>query len=361
MIDASDPMVLAFDTSNKEARHSAANGKASTISITRQTVEQTTATLPPQQAESILWLHNQWVGSGLSLTQFAEQVGRDETTISRVFRGEYPSQLDRFVEAIEIYRNLLKERDGYQLSEFQETEIAETIFAICHRTLVMQTVSLIIGPSQLGKSMALQKFAADRPNVAYVRIPAAAGMLLLLRRIAVALRTNSKEYTELRAKIVSKLGPNSLLILDEAHQIFLTFNKTARVEALELIREIWDETKCGLVLCGTPVLKKELEEGRYRDMLEQLRRRCVLPVRLPDHLNKPDVMKICAGYGIRGSNAEASNRAYKIAKLDGLTRLVGTLRLAKDIAKAGKESVSWGNFLQADKLIEGYALLPTEN
>ena len=69
-------------------------------------------------------------------------------------------------------------------------------------------------------------------------------------------------------------------------RFFLTFNKSARVEAMELIREIWDETKCGLVLCGTPVLKKELEEGRYRDMLEQLRRRCVLPVRLPRSLKQ---------------------------------------------------------------------------
>ena len=220
MIEASEPLVLVHDTPRNQTRPSTANGKASVQSITRQTVEQATASLPPQQADAILWLHGQWMGSGMSLAQFAEQVGRDETTISRVFRGEYPAQLDRFVEAIDIYRKLLKERDGYQLSEFQETEIAETIFSICHRTLVMQTVSLIIGPSQLGKSMALQKFAADRPNVAYVRVPAAAGMLELLRRIAVALRTNSKEYSELRSKIVSKLSPNSLLILDEAHQIF---------------------------------------------------------------------------------------------------------------------------------------------
>ena len=71
-------------------------------------------------------------------------------------------------------------------------------------------------------------------------------------------------------------------------------------------------------------------------------------------------MKICAGYGMRGSNAEGSNRAFKIAKLDGLTRLVGTLRLAKDMAKAGQESVAWGHFLQADTLIEGYAQLNSE-
>lgn len=64
---------------------------------------------------------------------------------------------------------------------------------------------------------------------------------------------------------ILKVAPGQLLILDEANHL------TWRV--LELVRGLSDIGGCGLIICGTDLLARRMNEARIRAYLAQLRQR----------------------------------------------------------------------------------------
>jgi len=74
---------------------------------------------------------------------------------------------------------------------------------------------------------------------------------------------------------------------------------------MEVIREIYDETGCGLVLCGTKLLFKRIEDNRAE--LEQLLRRGVHKTVLADGPTKGDVEAILKVVGLEMMGEKNAN------------------------------------------------------
>src|SRR5205807_712461 len=104
----------------------------------------------------------------------------------------------------------------------------------------------------------------------YVRVPACAGVQLMLKQVAQACYISpNSAFDALRERILGFLDDQKLLIIDEAHLFFETYQRTSVLRCLETLRELHDLSGCGLVLCGTDVFRHELHKGQFAKMLGQ--------------------------------------------------------------------------------------------
>jgi len=70
-------------------------------------------------------------------------------------------------------------------------------------------------------------------------------------------------------RIKRALAPNMLLILDEMHLLQYTYRINSFFACMEVIREIYDEVHCGLVLCGTTLFLEKLQQGKHGETCDQ--------------------------------------------------------------------------------------------
>ena len=149
-----------------------------------------------------------------------------------------------------------------------------------------------------------------------------------------------------------------LMILDELHQLSLTSSKYTYFQALEILREIYDETGCGMVLCGTELFETSVMQER-NGVLEQLYRRGVHKIKLPSQPTRGDVAAVLKANGLDFPDRDmtvqvkrVSEQPYEIlralARDDGLKSITERIRYAR---KLGKGIVSWQSFVAANLYI----------
>ena len=117
--------------------------------------------------------------------------------------------------------------------------------------LISQTIVLMYGDSQIGKTTALEEYARrhNHGQTKYIRLPASAGVQLCAKEIAKAcFVSTSSSFEGLRDRILKAIDDKNLIIIDELHQSFMSYQKQSQIKVLEFIREIYDRTQCGMVL-----------------------------------------------------------------------------------------------------------------
>ena len=233
---------------------------------------------------------------GLSDTKAAAALGMSATTVSRVRRGIYEGDLAAVADKAALALRLWQERgDGRRA--FVETSIAAKVFTACDFALSRQTPVILTGESQIGKTTALEEYArrSDAP-VRLVRMPAAANLPLFLEELAEALGVAAKPG-ERRRRILRALNDRTLLVVDEIHELVHTTGRDHTKRICEVIRELYDRTRCGLVLCGTELAETDLIHGPDAGALAQIARRAIA-VRLGRRLPLQDALKVAGHYGL---------------------------------------------------------------
>lgn len=318
----------------------------------------------------------------MSLAEFALQVHSDKTTIQRIITGKYlhPETRERLpigeklIKAMENFRKLAQERARAHRTEFVLTPTAQRIFTACDLARESRSPVFLIGPSHIGKTWSLIEYKErnNHGHTVYVRMAAASGLMGMVRAIAESLGISDKSATPAlvgRIKTALKKRPNTLLIFDELHQLMYTYRKQSFFACLEVLREIYDETGVGIVLCGTELLFKSIKDNRSD--LEQLLRRGVHRVVLPDQPSKGDVEAICQSLGLelpakgksyetRIGNTTLSDEPYailkQVGKEEGLKAITERLRYASKFARKGDTKLAWSHFVRAHLTIKQNAL-----
>jgi DNA transposition AAA+ family ATPase len=316
----------------------------------------------------------------VSLAEFAEKVGVDKTTIGRIIRGTYthPERGTRLpisenlIRAMELFRKMEQERARATDTGFVLTPTAKRIFTACDLARESQSPVFLIGPSHIGKTKALLAYTQENNHghTVYVRLQAASGLGGMVRRIAGSLGISDKANTaDLIGRIKRALRANMLLILDEVHELMHTYRKESFFACLEVIREFYDETNCGLVLCGTKLLFKRIDENRGE--LEQLLRRGVHKVVLADQPTKGDISAILAVVGlelpekgyvvtVRHGGQTVPERPYELLKQlgheEGLKSICERLRYGQKFATKAGEKLAWEYVVRAHLTIKKNAL-----
>lgn len=311
-----------------------------------------------------------------TLPEFAKAIDYDRTTVSRVLAGKYKhhesgERLDvpvKMANKTRLWLRLEKERIEGGKTEFVMTPTAKRIQVACDLARESQTPVFITGPSHIGKTWALEDYTAanNHGRTIIARMKAASGLGGMVRRINERIGNSPKCNTDAAIeRIKHGLTKDSLLILDEVHLLAYTYRKESFFACIEVIREILDETKCGLVLNATELLLTKMREGTHGEM-EQMLRRGVHRVRLPGMPTKDDLTIIFKHNGLefpeKGDEVTVANiterpRALirQLAKANGLKAITERLRYGRKLAAKAKTKLTWAHVIDAHLRIEKQA------
>jgi DNA transposition AAA+ family ATPase len=307
--------------------------------------------------------------------EFAKRVKSSDNTIYKIFTGKYRhpetnEQLQPSAELIKAIREFLTlEKDRFEggETEFVLTPTARKIVTACDLGRESQSIVFLVGPSHVGKTWALERYYTPGNNhghTVYCRMRAASGLGGMVKCIAESVGVSSKSNTtDLIERIIRALTPNMLLILDEVHLLAHTYRKGSFHNCMEVIREIHDRAKCGMVLCFT--LLDDVKAARQRE-LQQLWRRGVHKVFLPIMPTKGDVSMILEHHGLEFPEAKMNvtigegSRAVtdcpyailkQVCREEALKAITERLRYARKLANRAGKKLNWSHFVQAHLLI----------
>lgn len=339
------------------------------INLSADEVSAATAHLPQDQQALVRWLFSFAKENGWGWKETARQSGLSTTTLYRVWNDAYREptapgvkmadrqriSLDGVCESIARFKILAARRgEAVRGVRFVETSTWHIIRKICDEARDMQIISLIYGESQIGKTISFEEYTRrnNSGRTIYVRAPACAGVQLLLKHIATACHISPKSsFENLMHRVCKFLDHSKLLIVDEAHLFFETYQKTSVLRCLETIREIYDRTGCGLVICGTEVFREELRSGEFAKMLRQLHRRGIWEEQLDPVAPWPDVLLIAAAYGLPAPKAEAEELVKYIITHSGLGKFTKFLIKAQQVAAKHGQKLNWQHFVRVHDLI----------
>jgi DNA transposition AAA+ family ATPase len=332
----------------------------SNINISGDTVKQALADLvrredlTPEQESLIWWFYCHARTEGFDLKEAAKEIGKDTTTLYRVWTGKYGASLANICLDIARYRKLAEARATRIKLDFVETSTWRKIEQVCDAVLQDQTVAFIWGDSQIGKTTALDEYARrnNHGQTKLVRMPASSGVQMFMKELARSCFVSTEScFDKLRDRVLNAIDNKTLVIVDELHQAFTSYNHASAVKVFELIREIYDRTHCGMVLVGTNVLRDELHTGKLASILEQLRRRGTIKLQLPPHPPKVDLDKIARKFGLPPADGESAEVIKDMIHTSGMGMYIKFLQSANMMASREGKKISWDHFVQANDII----------
>lgn len=215
---------------------------------------------------------------GVSAAYVARSLGIAGSTLSQVLSWKYAGDWQSIVVDVDRWlEEELRRESAPRPARFVQTEVAREVFTVAEIAAKLKTIGLVYGPSGIGKSLALQAVAADKPGAVYVSIESAGTSPLgVLESISRALRVDpgmgsSQRIIAHRIKQTLK-GTSRLLIIDEIHKLTERKHDTS----FHVLRDLFDQTdRAPQLWCGTTDLMQYFDRGAKsgREPLAQIRRR----------------------------------------------------------------------------------------
>jgi DNA transposition AAA+ family ATPase len=324
------------------------------LRIPGDVVNRATADLADDERSAIRWLHSHAIEKGLSLEEIAAAISRDKNTLYQVFTGRHGASKTAICAEIAKYKKLVEAREGIEKLDFIETALTRKIFRLVDSARTYQRCVFVFSDSQVGKTTALKEYTRRNNHGAtiYVSVPTGGALGDFMRGLARALRipvfTSSRE---LRERIVSAFDARMVLIVDEVHQCFLRAGTKPQSHrhllVMEFVREIFDSSGCGLVVCGTNTVKSEMEHGFAAGWLTQLSRRRLAALNIRPTPEAADLIAFAAAYGLPPPDEEAAQLQARVIGEEALGVWLTLLRMAAGIAAKKKEKMEWSHVLRA--------------
>jgi DNA transposition AAA+ family ATPase len=307
-------------------------------------------TLNEADESLVWWFYCHCRDKRFSLAESAEAISYDSTTVHRLFNGTYGAKLDKVVEAITRYKKIASERSKRRDIGFIETSTWRKISQVCDSAFYDSMPAFIYGASQIGKTECLKEYA-ERNNhgqTKYIRMPASPSFPFFLKTVARACFISDRQNNDItRHRIMEALDEKNIILIDEVHQALITVTESTARKIIEFLREVYDRTGCGIVLCGTNVFRDEFERGRQKMIFEQFRRRGMLELVLPDTPPKSDIIKIAKSFELDEPSDRVFDTIKSMLQESGLGKYIKFLQYANGVAVSRKEQITWDHFLAA--------------
>lgn len=316
--------------------------------------EKTIEDLPSEQQDILRWWFFHGKENNLSLSKLAERCTVSSGTLSRIFRGTYGAELNSVCQRLTVARETYA--GSVANPDFIMTSLARRMWSIFHEARDLACVHILWGKMGSGKTTAAENYKEQHNHgrTAYYRCGAATSFTVFLAELAASMGITAKNrgHQDVRLEIKRLMAVGQrLLIVDELHEIFETCHPNTAVKIAEFFREIHDCAKCGLVLIGTPVLRKHLKEGPLKDILAQLVNRSPDGlITLPAKHTKQDVIAIHEHYGLKApgdDQPEARRLLGELNKTDSLRKLALTIRAGARTAQIAQEPFTWDHVVKA--------------
>ena len=217
-----------------------------------------------------------FVAAGNSVALVARAIRRSQGSLTAYLTGEgeinearIEAQIGRFLAKQALQTSPLFE------PSFQMTTVAEDILGALLQAQLDGDIALIVGPSGVGKSTAVQHYASAEPGCYLVEASAAWTTQTLIQQIArkAELDRAGKDLAALSMEIADCMRDSgALVVVDEAQHL------TAR--SLEVLRSIHDASHVGLAFSAQLNFFAILQRGDGKTTFDQLRNRVGVRLRL---------------------------------------------------------------------------------
>ena len=304
---------------------------------------------------AIWWFFGHCRDKGMTLGDAGKCIDRDATTVHRLFNGRYGASYNNLVAEIVRYRKIADERAKRKDIGFIETTTWRKVSFACRGALFDSMPAYIYGSSQIGKTACLEEYARrnNHGQTRYMRMPAAPTHRRVMEMLSEACFISTKHsFAELNRRVFNAIDDRTLLIFDEFHQVFIGASEMNGRKIVEFVREVFDRTHCGIVICGTKVVQEEFERGNQRMVWDQFRRRGMVELTLPDTPPKSDVSKIAAAFSLGEPDAVSMEIIREMLQQSGVGKYFKFLQLAHGLAATQKKPLSWDHFQQGYKSIK---------
>ena len=332
------------------------------INIGGNTVTRSTEHLPEDQKKLLRWAFQHARDRRLSWTELEQKSGISTSTWYRIWHNRYinpqtkePIGLDSVCKKIERWKKLSDQRAHMDETLFVKTSIWDRIEWLCGKALIRKKIGFIYGESHSGKTTCLKKFQElnNSGQTTYTELPPSAGVQLMTRTIARSLHVSTETcYERLVDDVIGALDDSKLLIVDEVHRVFTTYQKASVMRCLDVLRYIHDRTKCGMVLCGTNVFRDQLHEGVFKQYLKQLERRGLYEIQLPDMPPRSDLDLIAKHYGLDPADDDAEKTMLHLVHRHGIAVYFTRFDDAVEIAAKKGDDLTWDHFLRACAIVD---------
>ena len=179
--------------------------------------------------------------------------GFSEATLSNFCTGNARGDQERVARAVNEYMERETSARSFARPEgFVETNISLRMLAVIRTAVQVKAIGEIVGPAGIGKTLTLKAAHAMYTGSIYVRCierarSAPSLTSLLARQCSVPVRSNAGVIQQL---VIEHLrGSGRPILVDEAHKL--------SAQALEVLRDIYDEAECPLILAGTIDLRRQ--------------------------------------------------------------------------------------------------------
>lgn len=348
------------------------------INISGDTVTLATEEYPDEHKLLARWLYAWCKENDWSWKEAERETGLSSTTLYRMWCDKYRHpdfeieevkgekvkrphpragqriSLDSICERVGRLKELADER-VHRKTPFVETSVWRRISKLCREALVMQTIGFIFGQPQVGKTYALKEYARrnNHGNTIYVLMPASAGVQAMLKKIARACNISERtSFEQLRERVQDFLDGSKLLIIDEVHECFVSYRETSQMKCLSVLRQLQEESGCGMVLCGTDVFRNEIEKGQFKQSLQQLDMRGIWKLQLEKHPSWADLGLIWVHYKLGEPDKEAAELVKWMGQQMGLSQYCKFLARGAQLAGKRGEKFGWKHFREVVAIAE---------
>ena len=313
-------------------------------------------------ADLIFWYYNYAQDNGLSLAGAGDLIEMSATVAYHIIHCDYGAKYDGIIDKIAKAKKHVEEEAKKKSIGFVKTWTANRIFEVCDSALYDHMPAFIYGPSQSGKTTALLEYqrSHNHGTTKYLRMGShwsKARTVMELARVCKCYTSHSTTTAMLEHRILDSLTDRNLLIVDEFHECLFTYGAQASLEVIEFLREIFDRTGCGIIFSATPMGRKEFENGKNMVAFDQLRRRGLVTVVIPDVPKVADIGKFARSFDLPIPEGEALRVIKEMLRSSGLGKFVKYLQKSYALATSEKRALTWDDFAG---VCNGYAKLIKE-
>lgn len=272
---------------------------------------------------------------GVKLRQLASRIGIPEGTLGPFLNGAYQGRPERITDALvkwmaETADRAEAARELVAPPSFQPTKTAEDVLrALDYAQLSGKMVLVALRPG-CGKTSACEHHRNLRNRVYLSTMrPSSSGIASSLAAILASMGEPDAKGTPaaLSQRVTAKVRePGALIILDEATNLSLT--------AIEELRAIQDQTRCGLALVGDERMHQMFDAVQFAQLRRRIGRR-VAAVRSLD----ADAEVLARAWGI--TQPPLIKFLCRVAaKPGGLGGVTNVMQLATQLSRAEGEEIA---------------------
>lgn len=250
----------------------------------------------------------------LTIQAAADRMGISRSTLSLFLDSKYQGNNQEVAEKVAAYledmtgvphvARIRGELMGMQSRGFYQSMDAGNIINACDDARRDEALAVIVGQSGYGKTYAL-KLASKRDKTLYIESNESMSCRDLVESMmsGLGIRAVTGSIWKQAQAVIAYLGEYKgwLLIIDEADKLI----SRNTIKKVELLRSIFDQSKCGMVLAGEPQLG-----GLIRNHVERLANRVDMWLDIRG-LNSKEVEAYMEGYQVAPEALEElKRRAY---------------------------------------------------